>query len=147
MVPELLAPCGLYCGLCGVYVAGRDNNQKLKEKLAGAYGVAPEQVDCEGCLSDKKFVYCQVCNIRTCVMGKKYEGCHQCNEFPCKFIEDFPVPEGKKNILRSIPARRALGTEKWVEGEENRFKCSHCGFQMFRGPRRCASCKELLETN
>ncbi len=30
---ELLAPCGLYCGVCGVYIAHRDNNIKFKERL------------------------------------------------------------------------------------------------------------------
>ncbi len=25
--PEHIAPCGFYCGVCGVYYATRDNNQ------------------------------------------------------------------------------------------------------------------------
>ena len=36
---DLLAPCGLYCGVCGILTAHRDNNQKFKEKLAPIYGV------------------------------------------------------------------------------------------------------------
>ena len=101
MNTELLAPCGLYCGVCGVYMASRDNNQKLKEKFAVAYGVSPEQIVCRGCLSDEKFVFCKVCGIKKCVTEKDIEGCHQCEEFPCKLIDDFPVPVGKKVILRS----------------------------------------------
>jgi hypothetical protein len=27
---ELMAPCGLYCGLCGVYIAMRDKNKKFR---------------------------------------------------------------------------------------------------------------------
>jgi hypothetical protein len=115
MNAELLAPCGLYCGVCGVYMASRDNNRKLKDKLANAYGVTPGQIVCKGCLSNEKFVYCRTCGIRACVMGKKYEGCHQCNEFPCKFINDFPFPIGKKVILRSVPDRKRLGPEKWAK--------------------------------
>jgi len=144
MNKELLAPCGLYCGVCGVYLASRDNNQKLKEKLANAYGVTPEQIDCNGCLSDNKFVYCQACDIRACVNEKDFEGCHQCIDFPCKLIDDFPVPVGKKVILRSVPDRKELGTEKWVEAEEKRYSCSHCNEQLFRGARRCGSCKESV---
>ena len=53
----LLAPCGLYCGVCGVYIASGDNNQKLKDKLANAYGVTPEQIVFKGCLSNERFVY------------------------------------------------------------------------------------------
>ena len=145
MNTELLAPCGLYCGVCALYLASRDNNQKLKDKLAVAYGVTPEQIDCNGCLSDNKFVYCQTCDIRACVMEKNYAGCHQCKAFPCEFIDDFPVPVGKKVILRSVPERRKLGTDKWVTQEELRYRCPHCNNRLFRGARRCRSCKELVE--
>ena len=41
---ELLAPCGLYCGVCAILMAHRDNNQKFKEILAPVYGVTPEQI-------------------------------------------------------------------------------------------------------
>ena len=145
MGKELFAPCGLYCGVCGVYMASRDNDQKLKEKLAHAYGVTPEQIACKGCLSNEKFVYCQRCAIRSCVTEKNYEGCHQCNEFPCKLIDNFPFPVGKKVILRAVPGRKSLGSEKWAEEEENRYKCPHCSTPLFRGAKRCASCKELVE--
>ena len=29
--PDFVAPCGLYCGVCAIYIAHRDNNQKFKE--------------------------------------------------------------------------------------------------------------------
>ena len=144
MNTELLAPCGLYCGVCGVYMASRDNNQKLKEKFAVAYGVSPEQIVCRGCLSDEKFVFCKVCGIKKCVTEKDIEGCHQCEEFPCKLIDDFPVPVGKKVILRSVPDRKKLGSKKWAEAEESRYKCLHCNNHLFRGAKRCGSCKELV---
>ncbi len=145
MKKELLAPCSMYCGVCGVYMASRDNNQKLKDKLASAYSVTPEQIACKGCLSDERFVYCQACDIRTCVMEKGYDGCHQCEEFPCKIIDDFPVPVGKKVMLRSVPARKELGDENWVEEEVKRYKCPHCSHELFRGSRRCGSCKKPVE--
>ena len=30
---EWLAPCGLYCGVCGIMIAHRDDNLKFKERL------------------------------------------------------------------------------------------------------------------
>jgi hypothetical protein len=27
---NLMAPCGLYCGACGIYIATRDKNDKLQ---------------------------------------------------------------------------------------------------------------------
>jgi len=32
--PNFLAPCGLYCGVCGIYYATRDENEKFKNSLA-----------------------------------------------------------------------------------------------------------------
>jgi hypothetical protein len=48
---KLAAPCGLYCGVCSIRIAHRDDNLKLKERLSAAYGVRPEEIRCEGCLS------------------------------------------------------------------------------------------------
>ncbi len=144
---KLLAPCGLYCGVCGVRVATRDNNLKFKEKLGAVYGVKPEQVECNGCLSDVLFAYCQTCPIRSCNQEKEYEGCHQCNDFPCHRIENFPIPVGKKVILRAIPQWRELGTDEWVKQEEERYKCPKCDAELFRGTKRCRSCKEAVDVD
>lgn len=27
---DLMAPCGLYCGVCAIYMATRDGNEQLK---------------------------------------------------------------------------------------------------------------------
>ena len=34
---ELASPCGLYCGVCAIYIAHRDGNQKFKERLVQLY--------------------------------------------------------------------------------------------------------------
>jgi len=34
---DLVAPCGLYCGVCGVYFATSDDNRKFLEKLVNIY--------------------------------------------------------------------------------------------------------------
>lgn len=38
---ELLSPCGLYCGVCGIYLAHKEDNWKFKEVLARYYLHAP----------------------------------------------------------------------------------------------------------
>ncbi len=34
---ELLSPCGLYCGVCRVYVAHRDDDKEFKQELLPIY--------------------------------------------------------------------------------------------------------------
>ena len=156
---EWLAPCGLYCGVCAIMMAHKDNNQKLKERLANLYkgevpgkGTLPhsenlsaEDIRCNGCLSDDLFMHCKQCEIRTCTREKGYTGCHQCDEFPCQYIEDFPMTVGKKVILRAVPYRREVGTEKWVQDEEARYVCPECGNKVFRGAIKCNQCKVKLD--
>lgn len=141
----LLAPCGMYCGVCGIYIAHRDNNIKFKERLTTVYNVPVEQIACKGCLSDQPSVFCLTCDIRSCTKSKGIEGCHQCTDFPCQFIEDFSIEVGKKVILRAIPTWRELGTKKWVEEEEHRYICPHCGYPSFRGAKRCRQCRNPLD--
>ena len=157
--PDFTSPCGLYCGVCAIYIAHRDNNQKLKEGLVRLYqggtvgkGTLPnsenlttEDIRCNGCLSDVKFMHCQHCEIRECAQGKDYTGCHECDDFPCQHIEDFPMTIGKKVILRSVPYRRNVDTDKWIQDEEARYICPECGNKVFRGVIKCNQCKANLD--
>ena len=124
---DLVSPCGLYCGVCAIHIAHRDNNQKLKQRLVGLYKGG---VDGKGSLPTQ---------------AKGYTGCHQCDDFPCPHIEAFPMTIGKKVILRAVPYRRNVGTEKWVRDEKARYVCPDCGNTVFRGAARCNRCKAALD--
>jgi len=148
---ELLSPCGLYCGVCSIYIAHRDNNTKFKQALFPVYkGFAKsiEEISCTGCLSDGTvFPVCQVCAIKKCCKEKGFEGCFECDDFPCKFVDHFPIPVGKQVILRAIPYWRNHGTEKFIEEEEKRYHCPKCGNPLFRGVKRCNNCKILVDVD
>jgi hypothetical protein len=157
--PDFVAPCGLYCGVCAIHIADRDNNRKLKERLANLYrggvsgkgslpnceNLSADDIHCRGCLSDAPFMHCHQCEIRSCAREKGLTGCHACNDFPCRHIENFPMAVGKKVILRTIPYWREVGTEKWIQDEEARYVCPECGNKVFRGVIKCNRCKAKLD--
>jgi hypothetical protein len=154
--PGFLAPCGLYCGVCGVYYATRDDNDKFLDKLLKMYqSNVPGQLDevtiedlrCDGCMSDRVSVFCRSCAIKSCTRERGYVGCHECDDFPCSHIETFPMPVGKKVITRAIPYWREHGTEKWVTDEESRYRCPECDHQLFRGAKRCNKCKTPVDVD
>ena len=145
---DWLAPCGLYCGVCGIMFADRDGNEKFKERLCTVYGTKPEDIKCKGCMAENNediFFYCRSCPIKICCKEKEIEGCYQCDDFPCAHINNFPMPVGKKVMLRAVPQWREWGTEKWVEEEEKRYICPECGHQLFRGAKRCRNCKSPVD--
>lgn len=157
--PDFASPCGLYCGVCAIHIADRDNNEKFKERLVNLYkggvtgkGTLPNSenlttadIHCKGCLSDDLFMHCKQCEIRDCVQKKNYAGCHECSDFPCQYIDDFSMTIGKKVILRSIPYIQEHGVEKWIKDEEARYFCPDCGNKVFRGATRCNRCKVRLD--
>lgn len=107
---ELMAPCGLYCGTCGVYLATRDGNEKFKAVMGNLYGTKPEETGCLGCMQPdppkKIYGFCKACKIRSCVKSKGYYSCHQCGEWPCDLIENFIFATGVKVMKRAAPNGR-----------------------------------------
>ena len=151
---RLMAPCGLYYGVCGVYIATRDGNEKLKTVMGNLYGTKPEETECLGCMQPnppkKIYGYCNQCQIRDCIKSKGYYSCHQCTDWPCDKIENFGFATGRRVMQCTIPLWRTkvveLGDEggsvEWVRAECERYHCPHCGEPLFRGVRRCRACKQ-----
>ncbi len=161
----LMAPCGLYCGACGVYIATRDGNEKFRAIMANNFGTKLEETECLGCMQPdppmKIFSRSQTCPIRKCVNLKGYYSCHQCELWPCDKIEtddsaDILPSQVTKLVLRvrksSIPVWRAKvaeygdenGSVEWVRAECERYHCPSCGKPLFRGAQHCRACKKPL---
>ncbi len=150
---DLMAPCGLYCGACGIYIATRDKNEKLKAVMGSVYGTRPEETECYGCMQPdppkKRYRYCQQCKIRSCVKSKGYYSCHQCDEWPCTLVENFGYAIGVRVAKRAIPLWRAKvaeygeqkGSVEWARAECERYHCPSCGEPLFRGSRKCRVCQ------
>ena len=112
---DLMAPCGLYCGACGVYIATRDENEKFKAIMGNLDEIKPEETECLGCMQPdppkKIYSFCRLCQIRECVKSKGYYSCHQCEEWPCSMIENFGFATGLRVMKRAIPIWRAKVAE------------------------------------
>jgi len=150
---NLMAPCGLYCGTCGIYIATRDGNEKFKAVMGNLYGTRPKETECLGCMQPdpptRLYGYCSQCAIRDCVRTKGFYSCHQCRDWPCSLIDHFPFATGARVMKQAIPLWREkvaeLGDEKgsvaWAHAECERYHCSACGEPLFRGAQRCRACK------
>jgi hypothetical protein len=155
MQPELIPPCGLYCGVCRIYQATQAGDRRILDRLRVIYakrlpGLTLQSVEdmvCDGCRSDRRFAHCEQCAIRECAEMKEIEGCYKCVDFPCDYIESFPSDVGRKVILRSVPIWREIGTKAWVQAEETRYRCLQCGGKLFRGAYQCPSCGSKVDVD
>ena len=153
---KLMAPCGLYCGACGVYIATRDGNEKFRTIMGNLYGTEPEETQCLGCMQPEPpqmlYSYCKSCKMRDCVKSKGYYSCHQCSEWPCSMVENFGHATGKRVMKRAICLWREKvsrygddeGSVEWARAECERYHCPSCAEPLFRGAQRCRSCKKEI---
>jgi len=149
----LMAPCGLYCGACGIYIATRDGNEKFRTVLGNLYGTPPEETRCYGCMQAEPhkqlYSFCKDCQMRECVKSKGYYSCHQCDDWPCNLVENFGLATGRQVMKRAISIWREKvaelgdekGSEAWAKSECERYHCPDCGNPLFRGAQTCRACK------
>jgi hypothetical protein len=104
----MLAYCGLDCTKCPAYIATQANDDKMRAECAEFFnqkykmGVKPENVNCDGCRSDRVLYFCTTCNVRKCVREKKLDSCTLCSDFICNKLEELMRMD--KNLKKSVEA-------------------------------------------
>lgn len=108
---KMIGYCGIICSDCPVFLAAKKNDGAERKRVAKLftkeYGrtCKPEDIDCEGCLSNSQrvFAYCALCEIRKCGRGSKIKNCADCIEYPCgKLGELFDKYPKAKNTLDEV---------------------------------------------
>lgn len=112
--PDLIAPCGMNCGLCMCF---------LREKNT-----------CAGCRAgdDGKSKSVLACTIRKCETPRSNKSgfCYECDVFPCARLRRLDVRYQTKyhmSMLDNLKSLRELGIEAFVESERDRWTCPGCG--------------------
>jgi hypothetical protein len=105
---KMTAFCGLLCNECGAFIATRDDDDKKRVEVAETWSkqfkvdVKPEDINCDGCLSDgpRIFSHCKVCEIRKCGKEKSVVNCAYCNEYACEKLGQLfqMVPDARKRL-------------------------------------------------
>lgn len=111
---DLIAPCGMNCGLCMCYL--RDKNT------------------CAGCRTgdDGKAKSVLACTIRKCdTLRSNTSGfCFECDVFPCarlRCLNTRYCTKYRMSMLENLELIRESGIEAFVESERNRWACPDCG--------------------
>ncbi len=110
----MLAPCGIDCSECEIFVAARD--PAAAEHLAEQWRSWNPKAEaswfrCQGCRGDRSVRWTEDCAIAACAEEKGIRFCSECGEFPCKRLEDWAAayPHHQKAFDRLVEMR---GTAK-----------------------------------
>ena len=125
----LISPCGIYCGVCPMYLARTDEG--LRRKMAEGQGVAVEQVAvCEGCRPSQgrpPFDWAETaCETFTCATGDKgVEFCYQCDGFPC--LKLAPCADRAQELphntkVYGLVLLQKEGADAWIERYPGRIR-------------------------
>lgn len=123
--------CGLYCGAC----------PNLLDAKAGT-GKNP----CHGCKSDQPTGYCLTCTIKACAAQKGIEFCYECSGFTgCEQIRKFAEEAGDQlGVFANFESIRTKGLTKWLEEQENRWRCGNCGTPQSWFAESCSECGQPI---
>jgi hypothetical protein len=146
---SLVAPCGLYCGACPMYLATQSKDEKkinglVKQFSAGPVKLKKEDILCDGCIgNDRVASFCRECAMRKCASGKEgVTRCSDCKDEPCdkvtKFNNDGMPHHGE--VLENLNQLKKMGIAKWAKHEKERWSCPKCGLQMAWYDSKCSEC-------
>ncbi|WP_230742519.1 DUF3795 domain-containing protein [Methanooceanicella nereidis] len=139
---SLVGKCGIYCGSCPIYRSYKDRDDKTAFELSFATRCTIDQVRCEGCGSDDRFVLSQGCFYRKCAVEKGLAACAECGDYPCEklswFYDDGIAKE--KEASNNSNRMRETSIDAWLEEADDRWRCKNCDSPVSIGIKKCHKC-------
>ncbi|MGD0036050.1 MAG: DUF3795 domain-containing protein [Bacteroidota bacterium] len=124
---SLIAPCGMNCGICMVYL--REKNK------------------CPGCRAANinKPITRVRCKIKTCKIFQKGKAkyCFECGDFPCnnlKHLDKRYRTKYEMSMIENLGNIKNFGIRKFLKNEDVRWTCSQCGGTICVHKKYCIDC-------
>ena len=129
--PELIAPCGMNCGICKLYLAYSRGFPEKKGKIS----------HCPRCLPRNKNCYIK----RGCrkLRRKEIESCVECDSVPCENLDRLDRRyriHYNTSMVENLREIREQGMEKFLEKQEKKYRCSKCGDVVSIHDGKCYTC-------
>jgi hypothetical protein len=105
-IPTLAAVCGLFCEACSIYIAGREDPERLA-LLAARFGQSEEETYCDGCRAEKRMAYCRSCTMFVCASERGLAFCGECEDYPCADLQTFGSERPHRADIERSRADRA----------------------------------------
>jgi len=123
----VLGACGLNCGVCDIYKAGKGDVEKQMKnvrwfKEERNLDVPPEKITCDGCTGSLDRHWSPDCGMMLCARERGVKLCSECPDFVCDKLKAF-AGDGMAHHRRSVENLkriREMGTEAWLEEQRRR---------------------------
>jgi hypothetical protein len=123
-----LAPCGMNCALCYVYL-------RKKKPCSGCRGVDEAKPD-----------HCRVCKIKDCLAARGHDFCHECASFPCILIKNMDKSYQKRyqiSLMAMTQRHKTLGAGTYLKEEKIKWLCAECGGVLCMHDKICSECGKV----
>ena len=86
---QILTRCGYRCDLCLAYRPNIEQEPTNQTRLSDGwfkffgFRLSPEEIVCDGCMSENPTLIDQSCPVRPCVIEKGLDNCAQCDRYVC----------------------------------------------------------------
>ena len=132
---QMIAPCGMNCGLC--------------------IGHIREKKKCLGCRANDayKSSYGRECYIRNCQILKNnnWKYCSdKCEKYPCARLKNLDKRYRTRygmSMIENLSSIEKNGLEVFLKMEEEKWKCTVCGFGLSVHRDLCLNCKTVININ
>ncbi len=116
---ELIAPCGMNCGICSGYLARK--NEVRSKGIKMSY--------CAGCRTrDKKCAFLKKkCEL---LLNHKVTYCYECMDFPCERLQHIDKRYRtffRMSMIENLQCISKSGMKKFLNEQERKWKCPKCG--------------------
>jgi len=132
LTPDLIAPCGMNCGICKCYLAYSRGVPYQKGKVS----------HCTGCLARNK-----TCAFikRDCekLRKKQIRFCYECADIPCRklaYIDEHYSARYGMSMLENQKMIKEKGMDAFLKSQADKYRCPSCGDIVSVHDGKCYSC-------
>ncbi len=117
---DLIAPCGMNCGICSAYLAMKNDIKTRGIKAVQCHGCLPRG---KGCTLNKS----GGCKER---MNLSLRFCYECEKFPCDTSKKWDEVYRTKyhtSLIDNLKYIKENGVENFLKQQREKWKCPQCG--------------------
>ncbi|MBU4450723.1 MAG: DUF3795 domain-containing protein [Actinobacteria bacterium] len=134
---ELIAPCGMNCGICSNYLAYKNNISG--KGFPNCIGCRARNKQCaflkKRCIDDLKLLKGEI------------EFCFECNYYPCEILTVLDKRYRERfgmSMIDNLNEIKSKGINYFIENQEKKYRCKKCGNLISVHSNKCFACDKII---